>query len=223
MTDNSPYYRHRRTEMAPFIPTRYAKVLEIGCAEGTFRDHLTAPCEYWGIEPAATAATVAGGRLHRVLTGTYQDVASQLPEHYFDLVICNDVIEHMPDHDAFFAAIPRHMAPDGCLVGSIPNVRYLRNLRDLLVHKDWHYRDSGILDRTHLRFFTRKSLRRTLAAHGYQIELLRGIGPLRLFSASPWAWGRLLMVALLGGDTRYRQFAFRVRTPLRLEPPPRMA
>lgn len=211
MTNNAPYYRHPRTEMAALLPARYTRVLEIGCGEGAFRREVTAPCEYWGIEPIASAAAVASGHLNRVLVGTYQDVAAQLPERAFDLVICNDVIEHMTDHDAFFAGIQRHLAPDGRLVGSIPNVRYLRNLRDLLIHKDWHYRGSGILDATHLRFFTKKSLRRTLAAHGFEIEVLRGIGPLRLFSASPWAWGRLLLVGLLGWDTRYRQIAFRVR------------
>ncbi len=50
------------------------------------------------------------------------------------------------------------------MVGSVPNVRYFKNLFDLLVLRDWDYKDSGVLDRTHLRYFTLKSLRRSLVA-----------------------------------------------------------
>jgi len=134
-----------------------------------------------------------------------------LPAHYFDLVICNDVIEHMPDHDAFLEDIKQKMAPGAHLVGSVPNVRYLPNLKQLLVRKEWRYADWGVLDRTHLRFFTCQSWERTLREHGFVIEAIAGINGVDLGPT----WARRLAnraaIAVLGADTRFQQYAFRAR------------
>ena len=65
----------------------------------------------------------------------------------------------------------------GYLVASIPNVRYFFNVVDLAVYGRWDYTDEGILDRTHLRFFTRSSMARLLAESGYQVETIVGINP----------------------------------------------
>jgi 2-polyprenyl-3-methyl-5-hydroxy-6-metoxy-1,4-benzoquinol methylase len=170
------YFQADRGPMVRFLPSSYRRVLEIGCAAGGFSDHLRLPCEIWGVEPNPEAAEAATQKMHRVLIGTYGAVAGDLPERYFDLVVCNDVIEHMDDHDAFLEAIKQKMAPGGHIVGSIPNVRHITALFKLLVQRDWPYADSGILDRTHLRFFTEKSLRRALLEHGYRIEKFAGIG-----------------------------------------------
>ncbi len=72
---------------------------------------------------------------------------------------------------------PRVMVPGGVLVASVPNVRSWSNILELLVHKDWKYKDSGILDKTHLRFFTLKSFRRFLQENGQEILLLEGTRP----------------------------------------------
>lgn len=191
---------------------RPARVLEIGCGEGAFRSHFPAACEYWGVEPCEPAAQLASSRLSRVLTGIYEDVAGELPEGYFDLVVCNDVIEHMRDHDAFLRDIQRRMSPGARMVGSMPNVRHLDNMIELLIRKDWRYVDEGTLDRTHLRFFTARSLRRTLVEHGFGIEAFQGINPMSLRPNSRLALLRIAIVLILGGDTRFLQFAFRVRT-----------
>ena len=89
--------------------------------------------EIWGVEPNPEAAARASNKLDRVLTGTYDSVASELPDCYFDLVICNDVIEHMPDYDAFLEAIKLKMCPSGHVVGSVPNVRHVTCLFKLLI------------------------------------------------------------------------------------------
>lgn len=207
----SDYYKGLRSEVVQFLPQQYSRVLEIGCGEGGFRANLKADCEYWGVEPFHDAAKVAEKRLDRVLHGTYEDNLAHLPSHYFDLVICNDVIEHMPDHDSFFRSIVDKMTESGSLVGSIPNVRYAPNLMALLFEKDWKYVDWGVLDRTHLRFFTKKSLRRTFRENGFAIELLKGIGAIKF---SPFPVKRIfynLVIPVLGGDTRYMQYGFRIR------------
>lgn len=149
-------------------------MLEIGCGAGAFSSQIEAE-ERWGVEPNASAAAEARTKLTRVVTGLYDDAEAALPDRHFDLVIANDVIEHMPDHDRFLQRIKEKMAPGAALVGSVPNVRALTQLAKLLVLKDWTYTDDGILDRTHLRFFTKKSLAGALAANGYEVESLSGL------------------------------------------------
>jgi 2-polyprenyl-3-methyl-5-hydroxy-6-metoxy-1,4-benzoquinol methylase len=207
------YYQNSRGEVAPFLPPSYSKVLEVGCGDGAFSVNLDSRCEHWGVEPVAEAAARASLRLHKVLGGTFQEVAGRLPDGYFDLVVCNDVIEHMPDHDEFLRTIKTKMTAAGYLVGSIPNVRHARHLYHLLVEKDWRYAGAGTLDRTHLRFFTEKSWRRALGEHGFIVEKCQGITPAT-------QWGNRLVIRLIElmtlgyyGDIGFFQFGFRARCP----------
>ena len=215
MNDDQTYYRNTRPEVAAFLPPDAARVLEIGCGAGNFRRNFTGPVEYWGVEPVPAIAAIAAGALDKVLVGTFRDVLASLPDGHFDLVVCNDVIEHMDDHDGFLEAIKGKMRPGRAwLVGSVPNVRYITNLYALLVRKDWQYVDAGILDRTHLRFFTRRSLERALLAHGYSVERLEGINRIRIGARSPARFALSVLVQgaawILGRDTLSAQFAFRV-------------
>lgn len=213
---NDVYYANQRPEIVPFLPERRRSVLEIGCGFGNFSGNLPGVEETWGIEPHAPAAEAASARLSRVINSTFDMAMASLPKRHFDLVICNDVIEHMPDHVAFLRQIKEFIAPGGCLVGSIPNVRYYQNLFELLFEKDWHYRQWGILDRTHLRFFTEKSLRRAFQANGYRIDRMEGINPVVDTSstrAKLYAGLARILIPLSGGyydDIRFLQFGFRV-------------
>lgn len=216
MSDPHAYYRRRREELVPFLPEGCARVLEVGCGEGSFRVHFDAECEYWGIEPVAAAAAVARRTLHEVLVGTYDEVSGRLPEDYFDLVVCNDVIEHMVEPETFLRGVGKHLREEGRLLASVPNVRYCGNLRELLLERDWRYREEGILDATHLRFFTEKSLRRILEATGWEILELRGVNPVSLQAGSRWSrllrrMGCRAIFALFGRDLEFLQYAVRAR------------
>ena len=212
MPDVDFYYDGNRQDLVESLPTfnKDIRVLEIGCADGGFKSNFSAS-EYWGVECVEAVALIAKERLSKVLIGTFDDVYDQIPDNYFDLVVCNDVIEHMIDHDSFFEKIKLKLKADGKISGSIPNVRFLWNLKELLIQKDWEYQDAGILDRTHLRFFTLKSLERTFNNHNYTIETLKGIN-----SIAPRTWLTLrrkklltkLFIFLLGDDTQYLQFYF---------------
>ncbi len=169
------YFQNDRSEIVPLLPEKRPRVLEIGCGEGQFCANLEGTEEVWAIEPDPLSAEIATERLNRVFPTTFENAHPKLPTAFFDVVICNDVIEHMDDHDRFFTQIRDHLAPAGAIVGSVPNVRYFRNLFDLLVVKDWDYKQAGVLDRTHKRFFTMKSLRRSLEKAGYKVQELRGI------------------------------------------------
>ena len=209
MNENTEYYQHSREDLIPFIPENYGKVLEIGCGEGKFWNLLKPEgIEIWGIEPNPAAASKARTRAHKILEGTFEQCLDQLPDAYFDLIICNDVIEHMPDHDWFFEQIKQKMTPDARLIGSMPNVRYYQTLRSLIFKKDWPYEDAGVLDRTHLRFFTARSMQRTFREHDFTIEKFAGVnspGRFKFFIL-------ILNILLLGTamDSKYQQFGFRL-------------
>lgn len=204
------YYLAERKEISVLLPKQYSKVLEIGCGKGGFRKNLSSEHTYWGVEPVEAIAKLAENNLDKVLVGTYQDIKDLIPNNYFDLVICNDVIEHIPDHDQFFQSIKQKMTTDASLIASIPNVRYIWNLWEVLVKKDWQYKSAGILDRTHLRFFTEKSLRRTLKDNAFSIEQwveLNSYQP--LFFRNKIIYSFLLL--LFGRDIKPLQFGVRLK------------
>lgn len=208
------YFSSERREMLPFVPTRRGRVLEIGCGEGRFSGSLTGVNESWGIEPSL-AFEAAKSRLSRVIHATFDEAESELPLSYFDVVICNDVIEHMVNHAEFLRKIGKYISPGGMIIGSIPNVRFYKNMFEYFLEKDWNYTDSGILDRTHLSFFTEKSFRKTLNRHGFNIIQLKGINTGCKLSNSMrneiYFYGAYCLVFLTLGyfsDIRHLQFAF---------------
>ena len=211
MRKTERYFNWDRPEVADFLPGTYSKVLEIGCGEGIFRSHLLNDSEYWGIEPNKVAAEIAIKTLDKVLVGTYDDVFDQLPNAYFDLIICNDVIEHMVDHEIFYETIKIKATKNAYMTGSLPNVRHLPNLFELLYFKDWRYRDVGILDRTHLRFFTEKSILRDFTKFNFTVEKFYGIHPYVLSFKSISNIKMKIFMFFAGKDTKYLQFGFRIK------------
>ena len=215
---NSAYFGFERGDVKGFLPATYQNVLEIGCGEGHFSKHLPHAADYWAIEPDPVAAKAAESRIANVLCGTFDARHTEVPDGKFDLVICNDVIEHMTDHDWFLKNIQQKMTHDALIVGSLPNVRYITNLVDLLIRRDWPYTNSGILDRTHLRFFTEKSLHRALTSNGFSVQELHGINsvfrwPKSLMDAAKVAVAAAVIGGTLGfaADVRFFQFAFRAK------------
>lgn len=206
---NMAYYTGTRPDVYALVPKTCRRVLEIGCGAGHFRDNFDTEVEYWGVEPVSSAAKEAMGRLTQVLVGTLDDVCTQIPDHYFDLVVCNDVIEHIFDTNKAMETIKNKMAAGGRLVGSLPNVRSVWVLLELIFARDWKYRDSGVLDNTHVRFFTFKSARRMLTENGFEIEILKG----RAFGSIWWCKILLVLIApvlcVLGWDIARTQMLFR--------------
>lgn len=100
------------------------------------------------------------------------------------------------------------MAADGYLIGSMPNVRYYSVMRSLIFKKDWPYEDAGVLDRTHLRFFTAKSMRRTFEEHQFTIEKFGGVNSPGRFKFFIFFLNILLLGTAM--DSKYQQFGFRL-------------
>lgn len=195
--------------MLPFVPHSAKMILEIGCAEGRFGSVLKSRngATVWGIELEPEVAELAAHKLDKVIIGSADESLAALPDHYFDCIVCNDVLEHLPFPETILSALKRIMSPGAVLVGSVPNVRYFPVLLDLVWNADWKYADFGVLDRTHLRFFTGKSLDRFLKQAGYESLNIQGINP------TPGIRARMLRIATLGrfNDCQFQQYAFVAR------------
>lgn len=195
--------------MLEFVPETARTILDVGCGEGSFgavlKEKLGA--EVWGIELLPVEGEVAKTRLDTVLVGEVELLLSSVPDNKFDCIVCNDVLEHLVDPYSVITAFKSKLTKDGVIVFSLPNVRYFSNLKELLVDKDWQYKDEGILDRTHLRFFTKKSIERMFTEFGYEFVKYHGISPL-----SSWKFSLLNALTLNSlADARYLQNAGTVR------------
>lgn len=206
----SNYYNQSRAEMLNQVPDAVKTVLEIGCGTGEFSRNIQSRCgaETWGVELNDNAAEQARKYLHTVFCGAIEDHFDELPNAYFDCICMNDVIEHLVDPWQVLSSLKGKLRPDGVIVASIPNVRHYESLGKLLLHADWQYTDSGTLDRTHLRFFTYKSMQRLFCEAGYTTLKIQGLKRSRKFKLKVLNW-------LSGGklwDLAYLQFAI-VATP----------
>ncbi|MDR3002298.1 MAG: class I SAM-dependent methyltransferase [Fibromonadaceae bacterium] len=201
-----------RSEMIQFLPKKYSKVLEIGCNVGNFRQYVSESCEYWGVEPFKEAADIAKAKMDKVLIGFYDQVADEIPNNHFDLIIANDVIEHMEQPWTFLQSIKKKMAKNASIVLSIPNVRYYNNLKELLYEKDWKYKDWGILDITHLRFFTEKSIVRLFTENDFEITKMKGVNSLSIRKRYLRSYCKyLLHKFVLGSDIDFLHFGVRAK------------
>jgi 2-polyprenyl-3-methyl-5-hydroxy-6-metoxy-1,4-benzoquinol methylase len=167
------YFEHVRPEVAALVPDEARTILEIGCGGGRLGEHLKArqPCQVTGIELSAAAAEAARGRLDQVVVGDVERMQLDFQAGQFDCVVCADVLEHLRRPDRLLRQIRSWLAPGGTLVVSLPNVRHHTVVRGLL-DGNWTYEPAGLLDATHLRFFTRQSARELLEFAGFQVESL---------------------------------------------------
>ena len=199
------YYRQVRYEMIDFIPKATNKILDVGCGEGLFGNRLKQKLnsEVWGIELDNNAATAANEKIDKVLVGDVFHLIYDLPNMYFDCIVFNDILEHLTDPFTLLLKIKNKLTTNGVIVCSIPNVRFFYTLKDLLVKKQWKYEDAGILDKTHLRFFTQKSIIDMFNSLDYKIIKIEGINAIK-----SWEY-TLLNILFLGylSDTKYLQFA----------------
>jgi len=203
------YYQNKRSELNFLIPKNVRMVLEIGCGNGGFRDNFS-NVQYDAIEMNECAAEIARIKLSNVVAGTFENSIDLFPDHMYDLVVCNDIIEHISDTENFLLKLKNKLNQSGSIIGSIPNVRHISNIVNLLLKKDWEYTESGILDKTHLRFFTEKSLIRLFKENNFEVEIFSGINSDPFFFNLRYLRMRIIC-NILGADTYYRQFAFRIR------------
>ena len=148
---------------------RGSRVLDIGCGTGSISMLIREECsaEVVGIEPDAARAEACARRGLNVRCGLWDHAAaSELGK--FDVVMFADVIEHVQDPVALLELAASALTPRGIVVVSTPNVAHW-TLRLALLRGRFDYAPIGIMDATHLRWFTRKTLHRVLRAAGLEV------------------------------------------------------
>lgn len=169
------YYSVARNEMVSYIPPGVSRILEVGCGDGSFGSAVKEKyqCEYWGIEPHERSARLAEKELDKTFNSVFSP--GLLPDHYFDCIVFNDVLEHLMHPDKVLSEVKSKLQGRGFIVASIPNFLNYQNVVSLFKTEDFQYGDYGILDRTHLRFFTKKSIERLFLEGGFTIKTIEGI------------------------------------------------
>lgn len=166
------YYDNVNPNLMAAIPPAAGTVLEIGCGAGRLGSVYKAQnpgARYIGVELEPSVAAIAAERLDLVLCGSIDHLDLAFLNDQADCIVYGDVLEHLLDP---WSVLKRHadlLSPNGKMIASVPNVQNWSVILDLL-RGNWTYGDSGLLDRTHLRFFTLSSILSMFQDAGLVIE-----------------------------------------------------
>lgn len=156
------YYTHARHEMVSLIGHNNLdsfRVLEVGCGLGATLHRIKYEfpnAETFGIEIVHKVAELGNKQLN-IIEGNIENMKMPYEEGYFDYIILADVLEHLHDPKETLILLKKYLKRDGYFLCSIPNIMHMSVMQSLLMGK-FNYEDAGILDRTHLKFFTLDSI-----------------------------------------------------------------
>jgi len=150
-----------------------------------------------GLEYVPDAAAVAAERLDDVFVADL-DVLEAVPAHWeqFDAIVCGDVLEHLRDPARVLRVLHGTLAPGGVIVASIPNIKHWTVLYPLLVHDRFRYEDAGLLDRTHVHFFTLEEIDVMFTACSLKVQSLAAV----VYEMPPQLAPLLTAAVALGAD-----------------------
>jgi 2-polyprenyl-3-methyl-5-hydroxy-6-metoxy-1,4-benzoquinol methylase len=176
-----------------------SRVLDVGCASGYLGEALLAKdCTLVGIELNREAAAVArSSQAYEEIHELNLDNAHvALPPGPFDVVICADVIEHLSAPENALVRLCALLADGGRLILSVPNIAHITVRAQLLLGR-FEYTNRGILDRTHLHFYTYRSAVDLIRVSGLEVDaILAGsnrFGSVLSFGPTPLRWLRGLL------------------------------
>ncbi len=169
------YHALVRTGVVPMVPKLGGTLLDVGGGIGATAAHLK---ELGNVERAGVVDLVADTSsevdldFRRAGDLENPDFLNEViaEEGPFKVVLCLDILEHLVDPWSVVAQLHKGLAPGGVIVASIPNIRFYKASLPLLFRNDWTLKDSGILDRTHLRFFVRSTAIELMTSSGLELE-----------------------------------------------------
>lgn len=175
------YYRSTRTDILALLPKGPKRILDLGCGEGFagYEAKRLTGAEVIGVEIVPEVADSARTRLDQVLCTDIDTLNLDFPDGYFDCILCGDVLEHLKDPWSVLKKIKAKLADGGVIIASLPNIQYITAVLKILRDK-FEYDEFGVLDSTHLRFFTLHTIRKMFDELGFQIRKInenRNRGP----------------------------------------------
>lgn len=172
-SEPTSYFGQAREELWPLIPTGAKKILDVGCGGGALGAAIKSKQDAWycGVDLDTRAATRARELIDDVQVGDAATMPIPYEDGLFDLIIFADILEHLPAPLSVLRRWLPTLEKHGRVVVSLPNVRHFTVTLPLIVQGRWDYAERGILDETHLRFFTRQSSQKLIADAGLIIEV----------------------------------------------------
>ncbi len=165
------YFGRIRSDIEPLLPRKAINIVDVGCGMGATIGWLKS--RYPG---ARTTGLEGNGELRVHLETTVDqvhivDLNGALPDCGSpDLILFLDVLEHLIEPARVLSTLTANLSPDATVIISLPNVAHLTVSLPLLMKGRFDYTESGILDRTHLRFFTRESALQMIGSAGLTVE-----------------------------------------------------
>lgn len=172
MNNTVEYYTLARNEVFELIKGKPANILECGCGFGELGKHIKQSwdCKITGLELNPKAEEHLRNNYDEYFITNLETFDTAALHSRFDCIIYADVLEHLRDPKKILQSHLNHLEKGGQVIISIPNIRNFKVIADLLLKGDWTYGDSGILDGTHYKFFTLKTLKKMLEECGLAIE-----------------------------------------------------
>jgi 2-polyprenyl-3-methyl-5-hydroxy-6-metoxy-1,4-benzoquinol methylase len=162
--------RNKRIEFLSMMPGEVKRVLDVGCGDGTWGVLLSQKgIEVTGIERDVQLSSIANKRLNKVFTADIEQLSLPFAKGYFDCLLYADALEHVVDPLKVLKYHGSFLSDKGYILASIPNIRYYKVINQLVFCGVFDYVKSGILDGSHLRFFTLTNIRELFESAGFEI------------------------------------------------------
>ncbi len=157
---DTQYFNLEREIFKNAVTIKGIKILDIGCGTGALGSFFKneQQCEVYGIEINESAFREANKNLNHVIKANVEIIDLPYEDCFFDVIILGDVLEHLISPVNTINKLLKVLKPGGKIYITVPNIRYWRVILDLVIKDDWEYKGWGILDYTHLRFFTKRSI-----------------------------------------------------------------
>lgn len=201
------YFKGARPDYVAELPVNpHARILEIGCGEGASGDLALRErkCgEYFAVELLPGPASKAKERLTEVVVGNIETIELPWPAGFFDALILSEVLEHLVDPWAVLKKLRPFLKPGAKVFASSPNISNHRVIR-MLIAGNWTLTDMGVMDKTHLRWFTPKSYAALFESCGYVVDSVGQFGSLSAKAEllSKLSMGRLRHLFVIQVDIR---------------------
>lgn len=170
----TPVHEQHNADLLAFIPATCSKLIEIGCSSGALaREYkkINPGCRYLGVEIDSEYAQLAGRYCDEVFLVNIEAPSEEfnVSSEKADCWIFGDSLEHLVDPWRVLAKIRQGLPADGCVVACIPNAQHW-SVQARLCCGQFRYEDAGLLDRTHLRWFTRMTIIEMFQSAGFRID-----------------------------------------------------